>query len=78
MWGQTEYIRRRLIKRRDDGKSVLLVSEDLEEILQLADRIAVIFRGRFMGMLDREKADLEEIGLMMAGVVSDGESGDNP
>jgi simple sugar transport system ATP-binding protein len=76
--GATEYIRMELIKRRDDGKSVLLVSEDLEEILQLADRIAVIFRGRFMGMLDREKADLEEIGLMMAGVEPGRESGDDP
>jgi ABC-type uncharacterized transport system ATPase subunit len=47
--------------------AVLLVSEDLEEIFELSDRIAVIFNGTFMGIVDRDKADLEDIGLMMAG-----------
>ena len=57
--GATEYIRSELVRKRDEGKAVLLVSEDLEEILQLADRIAVVFRGRIMGTVDAGKADLE-------------------
>ena len=46
---------------------MLLVSEDLEEVLTLSDRIAVIFEGEFMGIVPSVDADLEEIGLMMAG-----------
>jgi simple sugar transport system ATP-binding protein len=65
--GATEYIRKQVLDRRDRGGSVLLVSEDLEEIFELSDRIAVIYNGAFMGIIDRDKADLEDIGLMMAG-----------
>jgi simple sugar transport system ATP-binding protein len=65
--GATEYIRKQLLDRRDRSGAVLLVSEDLEEIFELSDRIAVIFNGTFMGIVDRDKADLEDIGLMMAG-----------
>jgi simple sugar transport system ATP-binding protein len=46
---------------------VLLISEDLDEILTLADRIAVLYEGRVMGVVDRAQADVEELGLMMAG-----------
>jgi len=46
---------------------VLLVSEDLEEIMELSDRIAVMFRGEIMGIIPAAEATLEEIGLMMAG-----------
>jgi len=66
--GATEYIRKQLVKRRDEGEAVLLVSEDLEEILELSDRIAVMFEGKIVGILDRQDANIEEIGLMMAGV----------
>jgi simple sugar transport system ATP-binding protein len=65
--GATEYIRKQLLDRRDKGGAVLLVSEDLEEIFALSDRIAVIYGGAFMGIVERERADIEEIGLMMAG-----------
>jgi len=65
--GATEYIRRRLLERRERGSAVLLVSEDLEEIFELADRIGVLFAGRLMGIVPAEQATMEEIGLMMAG-----------
>jgi simple sugar transport system ATP-binding protein len=60
-------VRRQLLALRERGKAVLLVSEDLEEIFELADRIAVMYGGRLVGMVDRERADLGEIGLWMAG-----------
>jgi len=65
--GATEYIRTLLLKQREEGAAVLLVSEDLEEIMSLSDRIAVVFEGVFMGILPAESAEVEEIGLMMAG-----------
>ena len=65
--GATEYIRTLLLKQREEGAAVLLVSEDLEEIMSLSDRIAVMFEGGFMGIVPAESAEVEEIGLMMAG-----------
>ncbi|OHD70410.1 MAG: heme ABC transporter ATP-binding protein [Spirochaetes bacterium RBG_13_68_11] len=65
--GATEYVRRQLLALRERSKAVLLVSEDLEEIFELADRIGVMYGGRLVGIVDRERADLEEIGLWMAG-----------
>ena len=65
--GATEYLRNQLLKRRTDGGAVLLVSEDLDEIFELCDRIAVIFQGRFMGILEAEDPRIADIGLMMAG-----------
>ncbi len=65
--GATEYLRKQLLRRRRDGGAVLLVSEDLEEIFELCDRIAVMFRGEFMGVLKSDAPELKDIGLMMAG-----------
>lgn len=65
--GATEYIRQLLLAQRVQGTAVLLVSEDLEEILQLSDRIAVMFEGQIMGILPADQADLGTIGMMMAG-----------
>ncbi len=65
--GATEQIRELLLRQRDAGAGILLVSEDLEEIMELADRIAVLFRGEIMGVVPAGEASLEEIGLMMAG-----------
>jgi ABC-type uncharacterized transport system ATPase subunit len=65
--GATEYIRRQLLELRERGTAVLLVSEDLEEIFELADRVAVLFDGRLMGILNTAEAGMEQIGLMMAG-----------
>ncbi len=65
--GATEQIRQLLLRQREEGAAVLLVSEDLEEIMALSDRIAVMFRGEIMGIVPAGEATLEELGLMMAG-----------
>ena len=65
--GATEYIRRQILARREEGGGVLLVSEDLEELFELCDRIAVMFKGEFMGILKAGDADIKDIGLMMTG-----------
>ena len=65
--GATEYLRKQLLKRRKEGGAVLLVSEDLEEIFELCDRIAILFQGEFMGILDSDDPRISNIGLMMAG-----------
>jgi simple sugar transport system ATP-binding protein len=65
--GAIEYIWQLLLAERERGTAVLLVSEDLEEALTLSDRIAVLFEGELMGIVPTVDADLEEIGLMMAG-----------
>ncbi len=66
----SEYVRQRLVEERDRGAAVLLISEDLDEILQLADRVAVIYEGRIVSEAAGEEADRETIGLNMAGVVA--------
>ncbi|HLB77982.1 MAG TPA: heme ABC transporter ATP-binding protein, partial [Candidatus Dormibacteraeota bacterium] len=63
----TESVRSLLLQAAARGVGVLLISEDLDEILTLADRIAVLYEGRVMGVVDRAQADVEELGLMMAG-----------
>jgi simple sugar transport system ATP-binding protein len=67
--GATEYVHKRLLEQREEGTATLLISEDLDEILALSDRIAVIFEGKIMGVIDREQATAEKLGLLMAGVV---------
>jgi simple sugar transport system ATP-binding protein len=65
--GSTEYIHQRLIAQRQEGTATLLISEDLDEIRNLSDRIAVIFEGQIMGIVDSKEATVEQLGLMMAG-----------
>lgn len=65
--GATEFLRKHLLQLRKQGSSVLLFSEDLEEIFELCDRVAVIFDGEFMAILDSDDDQLCDIGLMMAG-----------
>ncbi|MEW6651665.1 MAG: heme ABC transporter ATP-binding protein, partial [Chloroflexota bacterium] len=66
--GSIEYIHSQVLKRRDSGVAVLLVSTELDEILQLSDRIAVIYRGKIVATVPVEEASKEFIGLLMAGV----------
>jgi simple sugar transport system ATP-binding protein len=65
--GATEYVHERLLEERAKGAGVLLVSTELEEVMTLADRIAVVYEGEVMGVVDAEEATVSELGLMMAG-----------
>jgi general nucleoside transport system ATP-binding protein len=66
--GSIEYIHKRLIEHRDKGKAVLLVSLELDEVLQLSDRIAIVNNGELVGTVIASETDENEVGLMMAGV----------
>jgi simple sugar transport system ATP-binding protein len=66
--GSIEYIHRRIIEKRDEGTGVLLVSTELDEIMELSDRIAVMYRGKIVAILDAAEATKNQVGLLMAGV----------
>jgi general nucleoside transport system ATP-binding protein len=66
--GATEYVREQLLVERRQGAAIMLISEDLDEILALSDRIAVIYEGQIMDIVPRESATPEKLGLLMAGV----------
>ena len=66
--GATEYVHKCLFDQRESGTATLLISEDLDEILAMSDRIAVIFEGKIMGVVDGKEATAEKLGLMMAGI----------
>jgi simple sugar transport system ATP-binding protein len=65
--GATEYVHSKLLEQRNKKVGILMISTDLDEIMMLSDRIAVMHKGEIMGMLPTSKAKIEEIGLMMAG-----------
>ena len=65
--GATENVRRLLIESRNRGVAILLISEDLDEIFALADRVGVLYEGRIVGEVDPQTTSRETIGLMMAG-----------
>lgn len=65
--GSIEYIHRRLIEKRDEGTAVLLVSVELDEIMALSDRIAVMYEGEIVATVDADKVTRRELGLLMAG-----------
>lgn len=66
--GSIEYIHKRLIEQRDSGKAVLLISLELEEVINVSDRIAVLNNGELIGVVNAAETNENEIGLMMAGV----------
>ncbi|NBD36372.1 MAG: ATP-binding cassette domain-containing protein [Chloroflexi bacterium] len=66
--GSIEYIHSQLVRKRDEGAAVFMVSSELDEVLGLADRIIVMFHGEIMDTIPAEEATKEEIGLLMAGV----------
>lgn len=66
--GSTEYIHNRILEARDKGCGVLLVSAELDEIMSLSDRVAVMYKGKIMDIIPAEEAAREKIGLLMAGI----------
>jgi simple sugar transport system ATP-binding protein len=64
--GSVEFIHRQAIAKRDAGTAILLVSAELDEVLELSDRIAVMYRGRIVAVLDGRTAQRDEVGLLMA------------
>jgi ABC-type uncharacterized transport system ATPase subunit len=71
--GAVELAHRLLLERRAAGAAILLISEDLDEILALSDRVAVLYEGRIAGITEAAETDIAQIGLLMTG----GTSGDN-
>jgi len=72
--GAIETVHRLLLERREKGAGILLISEDLDEILALADRVDVMYEGRIVGSFDAATADVHEIGLLMTGGGTDEEA----
>jgi simple sugar transport system ATP-binding protein len=66
--GATEYVHNKMIEARNNGAGILLISTELEEVLSMSDRIAVMYDGEIMGIVPAKGADIHEIGEMMAGV----------
>jgi simple sugar transport system ATP-binding protein len=69
--GATEFVRKQMIAQSEAGTAIVLVSEDLEELATVADKIAVLFEGKIMGIVPSEEADTERLGMMMAGIKAD-------
>jgi simple sugar transport system ATP-binding protein len=69
--GSIEFVHKRIVRERDQGSAVLIVSSELDEVFALGDRIAVMYRGRIVGVLDAAKATREHVGLLMAGAVEE-------
>ena len=65
--GAIEYIHKQLVAERDKGKAVLLVSLELDEVMNLSDRILVMYEGEIVGELDPKTTTVQELGLYMAG-----------
>jgi ABC-type uncharacterized transport system ATPase subunit len=70
--GSIEFIHGRIVAARDSGAAVLLISAELDEIMGLSDRIAVMYKGRILDILDAEVATREQLGLLMAGIAQEG------
>lgn len=70
--GSIEFIHRQIVSARDQGAAVLLISAELDEILALSDRIAVMYKGRVLETMDVQDANRERLGLLMAGVTKEG------
>ena len=70
--GATEYVHAQLLDQRRNGTAILMISEDLDEVMAISDRIAVIFEGQIMDIVPRTEATPEKLGLLMAGVKEEG------
>lgn len=65
--GAIEYVHRRILEERERGTAILLISTELDEILSLSDRVAVLYQGKIMGIVENKDVDIDHLGLMMAG-----------
>ena len=74
--GAIEYIHKRLVAERDAGRAVLLVSLELDEVMNLSDRILVMYEGEIVGELDPKTTTVQELGLYMAGAKRDKKEGE--
>ena len=74
--GAIEYIHSQLVAQRDEGKAVLLVSLELEEVMSLSDRILVLYEGEIVGEFDPKEITVQELGLYMAGAKRMGKEGE--
>jgi simple sugar transport system ATP-binding protein len=72
--GSIEFIHQQIVNKRDEGIAVLLVSAELDEIMSLSDRIAVMYKGKIIATVNAEEATREELGLLMAGVTEETEA----
>ena len=72
--GAIEYIHKQLVEQRDAGKAVLLVSLELDEVMNVSDRILVMYEGEIVGEFDPHKVTVEELGLYMAGAKREGQA----
>jgi len=70
--GATEYVHAQLLQQRNNGTAIMMISEDLDEVMALSDRIAVIFDGNIMDIIPRANATPAQLGLLMAGVAEEG------
>ncbi|MEM2270849.1 MAG: heme ABC transporter ATP-binding protein, partial [Nitrososphaerota archaeon] len=66
----TDYVRRLILSVRDSGAAVVLLSDDLEELISLSDRIGVMYKGEMLAVLEKERAEVEKIGMLMMGMRS--------
>src|SRR5699024_7700508 len=66
--GAIEFIHKRLVEQRDNGKAVILMSFELDEIMNVSDRIAVMYDGKIIDIVDANNTSETELGLLMAGV----------
>ncbi len=73
--GATETVQQRLLKERERGAAIVYISTELEEVMAISDRLAVMYRGEFVGVLDAQTATVEEVGLLMGGGGRCGEMG---
>ena len=69
--GAVEFIHKELLKQRGEGIGILLISEELDEIINLSDRIAVIYKGQIQSVMDKKDATRSKLGILMAGVKED-------
>lgn len=75
--GAIDYVHKTLLKEKKEGKTILLISTELSEIMTLSDRIGVMYRGKLLKIIQRKNAKVDEIGLLMAGITEGNRNGKN-